>query len=156
MTNAYAKAACLGVIAGIRSMSAPAMTSTHLVVAQPDDLTDSPLDWMTSPTTAGVFRTLAAGEVLADKLPFLPARTDPLPLFGRAMTGALSGAAVCVAGGEGMIEGAIVGAVSAVASAHLFYQLRRRLGQATRLPDPVIAVAEDGLMLGLGHLALAE
>ena len=156
LTNAYAKAACLGVIAGMRSMSAPAMTTTQLSRVQPDDLVGSPLDWMTSPITASVFRALAAGEIIADKLPFLPARTDALPLLGRAGTGALSGAAVCVADGEGMVEGAVVGAIAAVASAHLFYQLRRRLGKATPLPDPVLAVAEDTLMLALGHLALAE
>jgi uncharacterized membrane protein len=154
MPNAYAKAACLGVIAGMRSMTAPALISGYLDRTHSDALLDSPLEWLATPTAASVFRVLAAGERIADKLPSVPARTSPGPLIGRGVTGALSGAAVCVADGEGLVEGAVVGALAAIASTFAFYHLRRWLTEATPLPDAAVAAAEDALALGLGRTAL--
>ncbi len=156
MPNAYVKAACLGVIAGMRSMTAPALVSGYLIRTCSDELAGSPLEWLASPVSAGVFKWLAAGEMIADKLPSVPARTAPGPLIGRALTGALSGAAVCVSEGEGLAEGAAVGGLAAVASAFAFYHLRRRLTQSTPLPDAAVAAAEDALALGLGHRILSD
>jgi uncharacterized membrane protein len=154
MLSTYTKAACLGLIAGMRTMSAPALVSGMLTATCSDELVGTPLEWFALPTTAAVFKLLAAGELIADKLPGVPARTEPGALIGRGVMGALSGSAVCVADGEGMVEGAVIGALSAVASAFAFYHLRRWLTEATPLPDSAVAVAEDALALGLGRRAL--
>ncbi len=150
MTNTYLKAARLGVIAGMRSMSAPALISDHLARTQPPALLHSPLAFLASAQTALVFKFLAGGELVGDKLPFVPARIAPGPLTGRVASGALSGAAVCLAEGERAEMGALVGAVAAAASTYGFYHFRRWLGQVTKLPDPAIAVAEDALAAGIG------
>ena len=152
--NTYLTAACLGVIAGMRSMSAPALVSRHFAAAPSPHLAASAFGWLGSPRTAQVLTLLALGEVGADKLPFIPARTEPGPLAARGVSGALAGGAVCASAGESTAAGAAVGALAALASSFAFYHLRRTLGERGRLPDPVLAVAEDALALGLGRAAL--
>ena len=150
MKSTYLQAAGLGMIAGMRSMSAPAIVSDHLARAQSPPLLHSRLAFLASPRTALLLKALALGELVGDKLPFVPARIAPGPLIARAVSGSLSGAAVCVKEEEQVAVGVLIGAAAALASSYGFYYLRRRLGQVSKLPDPVIAVAEDAVMLGIG------
>ena len=55
------------------------------------------------------FSAFAIGELIADKLPFIPNRTSPGPLFGRIVLGALCGATLCAAGGYSLAVGSILG-----------------------------------------------
>ena len=98
--NPYLAAAGMGVVAGMRSMSAPAQVSGYFVRHPSDRLAASPLRWLGLPATAQVFKFLALGEVGAEKLPFVPARIEPGPLGARGVSGALAGGAVCLAEGE--------------------------------------------------------
>lgn len=153
--NLYLKAIGIGVVAGMRTASAPAFTS-HYFANHPSLFLDaSLLKGLGRPATANVLKFMAAGELIADKLPFVPNRTDPGPLGGRALSGGVCGAAVFLAAGERAEIGIALGAASAVASAFLFMNLRRIIGKAAKLPDPVVAVAEDGLMLGIGYAVFA-
>ena len=152
--NPYLAAAGMGVIAGMRSMSAPAQVSGYFVRHPSDRLAASPLRWLGLPATASVFKFLALGEVGADKLPFVPARIEPGPLGARGVSGALAGGAVCLAEGESVAVGAVVGALAAVASSFAFYHLRKSLGEKTPVPDPVLALAEDALVVGIGRSVL--
>ncbi len=156
MTNIYLKAAGLGVIAGARSMMAPALTSSYFTICPSLFLEASPLKGIGSPKAANMLRLMALGEIVGDKLPKTPNRTAPFPLAGRAASGGLCGAAVFLAEGKPAGIGAAVGAAAAVASAFVTYTLRRNLGQATKIPDPAVAVAEDALMLGLGRAIFAD
>ncbi len=153
------QAACLGAVAGMRSMGAPALVATHLTRAghlQPAAFTHSRLSWLGTPRAALVFQCLGAGEIVGDKLPKTPSRLDPGPLFGRALFGGLCGAALCLDGGESPALGAALGAASAVASAFAFYHLRHALTFAVGLPDLPVALAEDALAYGSGWKVLAE
>ena len=154
--NPYLAAAGLGVIAGMRSMSAPALVSDHFSRAPSARLAASPLRWLGAPGTAKILKLLALGEVGADKLPGIPARIEPGPLAARGVSGALAGGAVCVAAGESVAGGAVVGALAAVASSFAFYHLRRSLGEKSPVPDPVLASIEDALVLGIGRVVLAS
>ena len=142
----------MGVVAGMRSMAAPALVSGHFARTEPAALLSSPLRWLGSPRTAIVLKMLALGEVGADKLPGIAARIDLGPLGARAVSGGLCGAAICAAAGRPALAGAGAGIVAAVASSFGFYHLRRSLGR--HLPDPVLAVAEDTLALALGRISL--
>ena len=158
-TSPLVQAACLGAVAGMRSMGAPALVSAHLTRdghTPPPALMQSPLKWLASPTTALVFKVLGAGEIVGDKLPKTPSRTDPGPLFGRALFGGLCGAALCLDEGESPVLGAALGAVSAVASAFAFYHLRHSLTYDIGLPDLPVALAEDALAYGGGWKALSS
>src|SRR5712691_12946414 len=83
----------IGVIAGLRSLTAPAVVSwaAHWGWL---DLTNSRLAFLGSTTAAIIFSLLALGELVADKLPFAPNRTAALGLGTRIVTGGLSAAAI--------------------------------------------------------------
>ena len=70
-----------------------------------DQLEGSRLVFMESPLATYGFSALALGELVADKLPFIPSRTSPGPLFGRVVLGALSGATLCAAAGHSVAVG---------------------------------------------------
>ncbi len=154
MANAYLKAVTIGVIAGMRSFSAPALVSDHFVHENLPEIANSNLSFMALPKTAFILKIMAAGELLADKSTFIPNRTDPGPLAFRAVSGAVCGAAFCTAENKRADLGAIVGGLAAVLSAHAFFLLRRKLTEETSLPDTVIALAEDSVALSVGAFVL--
>ncbi|HSE97735.1 MAG TPA: DUF4126 family protein [Blastocatellia bacterium] len=148
--TALAQAAGLGAVAGIRTMSAPALLSHHLKSEQLDGDNDLEGNPLASPNAAAVFRVLAAGEIIADKLPFMPDRTSLPSLMARIGSGALVGGTVFAARKEPPVVGAIIGAAAAVASAFTMLFLRRKAGRNLNLPDPVVALAEDAIAIGGG------
>ena len=154
MPNIYLQVACLGMVAGMRSMGAPALVSDHLARTATDALKESPLHWMGTAKAATVTKFLAAGEIVGDKLPMTPSRLAPGPLFGRIVSGALCGAALCIAGGKRPDAGAALGAAAAVAGAFAFYHLRRSAGEKLRVPDPALGALEDALAFGVGWRVL--
>ena len=92
----------IGLVTGLRSMTGPALVcwAAHLGWL---NLEDARLAFMESTVATYGFSALALGELVADKLPFIPNRTSPGPLFGRVVLGALSGAAICVAAGHSAV-----------------------------------------------------
>jgi uncharacterized membrane protein len=84
-----------------------------------------------------VVPVLAVGEIVADKLPGTPSRTDAPGLAARFVAGAISGRVV------GGWRGARVGAAFALAGCYPTERLRHEIGQRTGIPDPATAVAED-------------
>ncbi len=154
LLNTYLKTACLGVIAGMRSMGAPALVSDHLARTQSPAPEQSSLRWLGTAKAANVTKFLAVGEIVGDKLPFTPARIAPGPLFGRVMSGGLSGAVLCSAEGKRAGLGAVIGVAAAAAGAYGFYHLRRTWGQRLPVPDPVLGAAEDVLAYGIGWIVL--
>lgn len=150
----YLKALGLGIVAGMRSMTPPALIAHELRRTGSRELDESPLRFLTTAQAAEVTRILAAGEIMADKTPWIPDRISPPGLVGRGVSGALAGAALCSGdGNEEPVVGAVVGAAAALASAFAAYHLRKRLGEAG-IPDPVLAAAEDVLAVGGGLLIL--
>ena len=129
--NTLITAAALGAVSGSRSMLAPALV-TRAVRA--------------SPLTA-ILVLLAGGEMAADKLPGIPARTDALPLFGRMVSGAVVGAAM--GGRRHRVGGALTGAAGAVAAAYALVAVRR-VAAARQVPNAVAGAIEDALAMGAG------
>jgi uncharacterized membrane protein len=101
----------IGVVAGLRTMMAPAAVSwaAHLGWLR---LAATPLAVLGSAWTVGVLTLLALGEQVADQLPSTPSRTVPVQFGARIVTGAFSGAAIGAASGL-LIVGAIAGIVGA-------------------------------------------
>ena len=139
----------LGVVAGLRSMTAPAVTAwaTHLGWI---NLAGSHVGFMSSPWTVGIFTLGASGEFVADLLPNTPPRTAAVGLIARIVTGSLSGACMAVAGSASPWAAAMLGAVGALAGAFGGYQARVSLVRALKVPDFVIAIPEDLIAIGLG------
>jgi uncharacterized membrane protein len=95
---------------------------------------------------------VAAAELIGDKLPFTPNRTKLGPLITRAVSGALGGAAIASGKKRSALAGAIIGAAAAIGATYGFYQLRKMAAENSKIPDPVIALAEDALVVGSGLL----
>jgi uncharacterized membrane protein len=96
---------------------------------------------------------LSAAELAADKLPSIPRRTLPLPLAGRAASGAFVGQAAARRGG---LVPALVGAAAAVAAAFAAYHLRRLATDRLGVPNVVAGLAEDALALAAGAALAAR
>jgi uncharacterized membrane protein len=145
----------IGVIGGLRALSAPAVTAwaAHLHWL---NLTDSPLKFMASIITVTIFTILACVELVTDQLPSTPARTQPAGLVPRILLGGLCGAAVASAGGQSLALGAALGAVGGMVGAFAGYEVRTRLVKALSAPDFVIAVLEDAVAIGGGLFLLSR
>lgn len=136
-----------GVLAGMRSLSAPALAARTLRRRG---------RWpraLGGPRARRLLPLLALGELLADKWSRTPDRTRPDVLAGRLAAGAIAGAAVAEAlgGRRAVRRGAVAGAVAALASTFLFHRARRAAGSL--LGSPVRAgLVEDALAAGLAAL----
>ena len=81
----------IGCVCGLRSMTAPAVVAwgAHLGWLHHDG---GLLGFFANKISLVIFSLFAAGELVADKLPFIPSRTEPGPLGVRIVFGALCGA----------------------------------------------------------------
>jgi uncharacterized membrane protein len=140
-------AAGLGAIAGMRSFSAPLALSQ---AARNDslNLAGTPLSLLGSANGAHVTAALALGELIADKTPFIPNRTDPPSLVARFASGALAGASIAISRKQGWIAAALIGGATAIGATFAAFELRRRAGEVSDLPDIVWALAEDAIVIG--------
>jgi len=139
----------IGIVAGLRSMTAPAAVSwaAHLHRL---DLRDSRLVLFGSAIAAYAISALGLGELVADKLPFVPNRTSPLPMAFRILSGSVCGAALCIAANRLILQGAMLGGLGAVNGAFGGFHVRRVLVKYLKIADTAIALAEDVLAVGLG------
>ncbi|MCP3136749.1 DUF1990 family protein [Pyxidicoccus xibeiensis] len=139
----------LGVLAGMRSMSAPALVSRRL--SQDPGAKQDPLsDALSKPWVPRVLGLLALGELVVDKLPKTPARVKLVPLAGRVLTGVVA-AASSVAGQRRAVVAlaGVLGGAAAVASAWAFYSLRTVATKRLGVPNMAAAVTEDALVAAL-------
>ena len=145
----------IGVIAGLRSLTAPAVVAwaVHLNWL---NLQGSPLSFMGSTVAVAIFTVLAIVELVADKLPSTPSRKNPPSLIARIVLGGFSGACLAVAGVEPIALGAVVGVGGGIAGAFAGYEARTRLVKALKVPDLVIALLEDAVAIGGGLLLVSQ
>lgn len=144
-----------GVISGMRSMTALAIISWGARWGWLD-LHSTPLAFLSSTWFAYVIAAFAAGELVADKFPWIPNRTSPPALAFRFITGGLSGAAIFVSAHQSLVLGVILGALGAIAGAFEGYRLRRSLTQEKGFPDFAIALAEDLIAVGGAFLLVSH
>jgi uncharacterized membrane protein len=136
----------IGIVAGLRSLTAPAVVSLAAHIGWLN-LHGSRLAFMGSTIAVAIFSVLALGELIGDKLPWIPKRTSPAPLLARIITGGLCGACLCAAVGKSLLAGTLLGGIGGVVGAFLGYNSRRRLD--LHIKDVVAAVCEDVVTIGL-------
>jgi uncharacterized membrane protein len=136
--KAYLRALDVGAASGLRTFSGPAFTV-----------------WKSGSRWAPLVAVAAVGELIADKLPFTPARTQPGPLIGRMVCGGFCGAAVAGRFEGSRTVGAVCGAAGALASAFAGYTIRRQLTVDFGWPDAPVAIVEDALALLMAFTANA-
>ena len=140
----------MGTLAGMRSTSAPVITSHILSHHQSKNLGHSPLRFMQSKNVAVALKVLALGEIVGDKLPSAPNRIKPAVIGFRILSGALAGASIYKASGNNAVIGALLGGTVAFASTYGSFFLRKSTVKTSHLVDPVIGAIEDALVIGSG------
>lgn len=140
----------LGLANGQRTFTPPAAI-TIAAAGSGLGLQGTSLSFLTSKWTGAILTAAAVGEYFADKQPGIPDRTSPAGLAGRAIGGALSGAASARPGKALLAAG--IGVAGALAGAYVSYRARAVLAKAFGRDMPV-AFAEDALSL-VGSAALA-
>src|SRR5258708_32617989 len=108
----------IGIIAGLRSLTAPAVVAWAAHGGWLN-LHSTSLSFMGSTAAVAIFTILAVVELVADQLPSTPARTKPTGLIARIILGGLSAAAVALAGGQAAAVGGVLGAGGGVGGAVL-------------------------------------
>ena len=143
----------LGCVCGLRSMTAPAVVAwgAHLGWLH---FEGGLFGFFANKITLIVFSLFAIGELVADKLPFIPARTQIGPLAVRVVFGALCGAALSIAGGASPLPAALLGGLGSLAGAFAGSAYRRRLSAV--VPDFVLALIEDVVAVGGGFLIVSR
>jgi uncharacterized membrane protein len=152
MSSDFALALCafgIGIVAGLRSLTAPAAVSwaAHLHWL---DLRDSRLALLGSTIAVFAVSALGIGELIADKLSFVPNRTSPFPMAFRILSGAICGAALCISANRLLLEGTLLGGLGAINGAFAGFHVRRQLVKYLKINDTAIALAEDALAIGAG------
>ncbi len=145
----------IGVVAGLRALTGPAVVSwaAHLGWL---NLNGSPLAFMASTWTAILFLLLAIFELIGDLLPRTPKRTAPVPLGARILLGGLCGACLCASWNQSLTTGAVLGAVGGLVGAFGGYETRKRLATSLMIKDIFIALTEDLIAIGLAFFFVAR
>lgn len=143
----YVFAFLIGVVAGLRAMTAPAVASWAARLGWLN-LSGTPLAFLGAAVTPWIFTVAAVGELVNDKLPKTGSRKAPGPFAVRILTGALSGAAVG-ASGHALAGGLVAGAIGAAVGTLGGYEFRARLTRAAGGRDLPIALLEDAIAIGL-------
>ena len=144
----------LGAVAGIRSMTPPALLSRAASRGEIKGIERTPFGFLASPRVATWLTVLAVGEISADKLPFSPDRISIPGLAGRLATGALVGAALYAAYGRKGATGGALGALSSLATSYLSFYARNGVQQRFGLPNPAGGILEDAVALSIGLRSL--
>jgi uncharacterized membrane protein len=140
----YGCEAAIGAVCGLRTFTGPATIAAaanrHVL-----DLNRTPVAWLASDHAVTAAVLLAAGELVADKLPFMPNRTEAPGLAARFIAGAICG--VAIAGRrkrtQRILSGVIAG-TAALAAAYAGVQYRKHV----KLPPLAAALLEDAVAVG--------
>ena len=143
----------VGLVAGLRSMLAPAVVSwaSRLGPLSVDQTWMALMDYR---ITIAVFTVLALCELVVDKLPKTPSRKEPPSFIVRILSGGLVGATVGASGGN-LLIGMALGAVGAVAGTLGGAAARAKLASAFGRDLPA-ALLEDTAALGIAIFAVVE
>jgi len=135
----------IGVIAGLRAMTAPAAISLAARAGW-IDLTTTSLAFLGYAYTPWIFTALALVELVTDQLPTTPSRTVPIQFGTRILMGGLTGGAIGASGGT-LIPGVVAGIVGAVIGTLGGRAARARLASRFGSDRPA-AVIEDVIAIG--------
>jgi uncharacterized membrane protein len=141
----YALALLAGIVAGSRTLTAPAAVSwaAHLGLL---DLDGSWLAFMGNIWTVWVFSVLALVELIADQLPSTPSRKVPMQFGARIVSGALCGATLGVSGGS-WIAGLVAGVIGAVVGTYGGAEIRARMAKAFGRDSPAAFIEDIGAIV---------
>jgi uncharacterized membrane protein len=136
----YLLALLIGVIAGLRAMTAPAAVSWGARLGWLK-LHGTAVGFLGNSVMPWVFGVFALAELVTDQLPKTPSRKVPVQFATRLVTGALSGGAIGASGGA-LVPGIAAGAVGAILGTLGGAEMRSRLAKSFGKDRPA-AIIED-------------
>ncbi|MFS2150065.1 DUF4126 family protein [Rhizobium sp. Rhizsp42] len=134
----------IGIIAGLRALTAPAAVAWGAALGW-FDVSQTPLAFMGYRWAPWIFTLLALVELVTDQLPSTPSRKAPMQFGARLIMGALSGASIGAAGGS-LIPGLIAGILGAAAGTLGGAAARAKLASVFQ-KDPPAAILEDAVAI---------
>ncbi|HWS87704.1 MAG TPA: DUF4126 family protein [Pyrinomonadaceae bacterium] len=149
--SVYLLALLIGVVAGLRAMTAPAAVAWAAYLGWLN-LGGSWLAFLGNFWVRWILTALALVELVTDQLPSTPSRTVPVQFGTRIVMGGLSGAAVGASGGS-WVGGLVAGAVGAVIGTLGGRAARARLAAAFASDRPA-AFVEDAVAIVGGALLI--
>jgi len=130
----------LGFATGLRSMTPMAALCWFAYTGQ---LSADWAPWVGRLSVAVVFTVCAVGELVADKMAWIPDRVSPAPLVWRILLGGLAGAIAGTAMQGPGLEGVVLGVIGALIGSFGGHMLRRDLVQKWDCKDWHVALLED-------------
>lgn len=143
----------IGVIGGLRAMTAPAAVSWAARLGWLH-LENTWLAFLGFAATPYVFSVLALAELITDQLPSTPSRKVPMQFGTRIVVGALCGAALG-APNDMLHGGLIAGVLGAIAGTLGGAEFRSRLAKAFGKDLPA-ALIEDVIAIGGAFLIVSR
>jgi uncharacterized membrane protein len=134
----------IGIIAGLRSMTAPAVVSWAARLGW-IHVNSSWLAFLGYSWTPWILTVAAIGELVADKLPSTPSRKQPPSFIFRIISGSVSGAAIGISRGSlllGLLGGAIGAVIGTLGGAAVRSSLAKMFGK-----DLPAALLEDAIAI---------
>jgi uncharacterized membrane protein len=146
----------IGFVAGLRSMTAPALVSWAAYLGW-IDLSNSPFKFLSFQVVVILLTAWALLELVLDKTDKIGNRTGALGWIFRIVTGSVCGAAVYRAAGGALALGAAIGFAGAMVGTFGGFYSRRAILKKSPFSDFSVAIAEDvvAVALGLGSVCLA-
>jgi uncharacterized membrane protein len=142
----------IGVVAGLRSLSAPAVVSWAAFLGWLD-LRATWAAFLGHPAAAFLLGALAIAELVADQLPGTPSRKRPGPFAARLLSGGFCGA-VLGSVHDVLVPSLVLGVIGAVLGTLGGYAARTRLARAEPRRDHAVAFAEDAVALLVAFLCV--
>jgi uncharacterized membrane protein len=143
-------AVLIGVIAGLRALTAPAVVAWGAYLGW-IDVDGKWSEWVAHPITVTVLSIFLVVELVTDQLPKTPSRKTPPQFLSRLITGAFAGAVIgsvshhtFIGMGAGII-GAVLGTLGGA-------EARSRLVASNGGKDRPVAIGEDIVAVGGGFL----
>jgi uncharacterized membrane protein len=107
-----------------------------------------------SPASRATTTIATLGEIVADKFPAIPSRTNPVVLLGRVMIGGVAGMLLSRRLHQPPVLGIISGATGAGIGSFASTWSRAWLSRTTKTPQQLWGGVEDIVALGLGILSV--
>jgi uncharacterized membrane protein len=136
----------LGMCTGLRSLVVPTVLAWAAQFALPD-LRQTSFAFLAAPVTAYVLTALACAELVGDKLPFTPSRLMLAPFATRVVMGSVCASALFAATHQSILIGGLAGGIGAGIGAYVGYHVRRMLVTKGKIPDFLVALAEDAVAI---------
>jgi uncharacterized membrane protein len=148
----YLLALLIGVVAGLRAMTAPAAVAWGAYLGWLP-LSGTWAGFMGHWIAVAIFTVLALVELVGDQLPSTPSRKVPVQFGTRLVSGAFAGAIIGTAGGA-LIAGLVAGIVGAAIGTYGGAEIRSRLAGAFGRDLPA-ALIEDAVAILLAFLVVS-